>query len=84
MKTLPCTLPRDLCSAYEWTDSAGELDELRDADGESLYLYCRASASNAVEHGHADVTEDALRDLHEWLVSRASPATLADIREALP
>ena len=63
-------LPSSLHEAYEWTDAAGELDELRDADGEDLLAYVAASVANAVEHTCADdepITATALLALHDWL-----------------
>lgn len=45
-----CTLPEHLHPAYNWTDSAGEIDELRTRTGDRLAEYCRDSAANASEH----------------------------------
>ena len=63
-------LPSSLHEAYEWTDAAGELDELRDAEGEDLLGYVAASVANAAEHTCADdepISATALLALHEWL-----------------
>ena len=61
-------LPSWLHEAYDWTDAAGELDELRDADGEALLSYVAASESNSVEHGERVPAVDLLA-LHDWLLS---------------
>jgi len=85
MQTLP-KLPEPLFAAYNWTDAAGELDELRDLDGAELERYCTESADNAAENDrelHSDdaperdppVTSDDLYALHDWLVSCRVPAT---------
>jgi len=65
-------LPEDLHSAYEWTDAAGELDDLRDLalTGARLDTYCRTSARNWRDNhgtGDAEVTEADLHRLAEWL-----------------
>jgi hypothetical protein len=63
-------LPSSLHEAYEWTDAAGELDELRDAEGEDLLGYVAASVANAAEHTCADdepISATELLALHEWL-----------------
>ena len=63
--------PKHLHAAYEWTEAAGELLELRDATGDALLAYCRESADNSREHAlhpHDVVTADELEALHDWLV----------------
>ena len=59
-------LPAILANAYNWTDAAGELDELRGLTGEALATYCAESAANARTHGET-VTELELESLAEWL-----------------
>lgn len=66
--TTKSDLPDHLHAACAWTDAAGELDELRDLDGDALATYCRESAENyRDEHADGSVTEEALEELHEWL-----------------
>ena len=61
-------LPSSLHEAYEWTDAAGELPELRDAQGEDLLAYVAASEANSVEHGERVPAVDLLA-LHDWLLA---------------
>lgn len=60
-------LPQHLHAAYDWTDAAGELDELATLEGEALDSYCRESAANAEDHGESDVSELELDSLAAWL-----------------
>lgn len=66
---IPTKLPAHLHPAYDWTSAAGEIAELRDADGEYLDEYVRQSVDNAVEceGPETDVTEGGIRDLAAWL-----------------
>jgi hypothetical protein len=61
-------LPEHLHEAYNWTDAAGELPELRDAEGDDLLAYVAASEANSAEHGER-VTAVDLLTLHDWLLS---------------
>lgn len=63
-------LPAHLHAAYNWTDAAGELEELRDLTGDALLEYCRQSAANSEAHEphpHDVVTAGELEELHDWL-----------------
>lgn len=63
-------LPKHLHAAYDWTDAAGELDELRDLTGGALLAYCLQSADNSAEHAAHPldaVTAGELEELHDWL-----------------
>ena len=63
--------PADLHDAYEWTDAAGELDELRGLSGDELDRYCAESAENSAADGDGSVTASALRELAAWLKMEA-------------
>lgn len=75
------TLPLHLHAAHDWTDAAGELDELRVLTGDRLAEYCVASAANASEHDE-DVSASDLRELSSWLkmdhVRRMTPGEAWD------
>ena len=68
-------LPKHLHAAYDWTDAASELSELRELTGESLAAYCRDSAKNCSDNGDGDVSESDLVDLHDWLAQDDEIAT---------
>jgi hypothetical protein len=57
-----------LWSAYDWTNDAGELPELRAATGEALERYAADSEANAREHGEIYVHAEDLLALREWLL----------------
>lgn len=63
-------LPEHLHAAYDWTNAAGELEELALLSGDALDAYVRESVANwrdgATNDG--DVTESALRELRDWLL----------------
>lgn len=65
-------LPEHLHDAYEWTEAAGELDELRDLSGADLAAYCDEAEANCRENGDSSVTADDLHALHAWLAEVAS------------
>lgn len=67
-------LPADLHAAYEWTDAAGELDQLASLDGDALAEYATASEANARANDVRDVSASDLADLAIWLRSRESRA----------
>jgi hypothetical protein len=62
-------LPAALHDAYNWTDAAGELHELRSAEGDSLERYCAESEANCRAEGDGTVTASALLALHDWLAA---------------
>jgi hypothetical protein len=43
-------LPEGLHEAFNWTDAAGQIEELRLLRGIALLRYCVASARNYVDH----------------------------------
>ena len=43
-------LPEGLHEAFNWTDAAGQIEELRLLRGIALLRYCVASARNYAEH----------------------------------
>lgn len=60
-------LPEHLKAAYDWTDAAGELCELRDTDEPEKYA--AESARNFADNPSGEVvTESALLELREWLL----------------
>jgi hypothetical protein len=67
MNTTTRRVPEALHDAYNWTDAAGELTELRGLTGEELEAYCRESEANAREHGDTSVNADDLYELAGWL-----------------
>lgn len=75
------TLPLHLHAAHDWTDAAGELEELRVLTGDRLAEYCLESATNAREHDE-DVSASDLRELSGWLkmdhVRRMAPGEAWD------
>lgn len=60
-------LPKYLFAAYNWTEAAGELDELRALCGKALETYIRESAANARENDMPDIDAGDLYELHLWL-----------------
>ena len=66
-------LPESLFYAYQWTDAAGELDELRMLTGDALAAYCRDSVANHADNRDPDgdwkgsLTESDLESLRDWL-----------------
>lgn len=68
------TLPAHLHDAYDWTDAAGELEQLRSLARKrrALERYCRESARNCRDNGDGTVTELALEELSAWLASEAA------------
>lgn len=60
-------LPERLHAAYDWTQAAGELDDLRRKAGNGLAAYCRASAANARDCGDMSVRAEDLDELSGWL-----------------
>jgi hypothetical protein len=67
-------LPERLFVAYEWTDAAGELDELASLTGEELTRYARESELNFEQDpSGAPVTADDIEALGEWLREQAKP-----------
>jgi hypothetical protein len=76
-------LPKNLHTAYAWTDAAGEISELATLSGEALRAYIAASvanfASEAIKSEWPDgLTESDLDALAEWLrVARAMDPTTA-------
>jgi hypothetical protein len=65
-------LPEHLFDAYDWTNAAGELEELRTLAGDALQAYCAASSANATDNGTEPVTAYELEQLHDWLVADRS------------
>jgi hypothetical protein len=66
-------LPESLSAAYEWTESAGELEELRSLEGDELETYCQESAANWRENpSGAEVTASDLFRLHSHLAARTA------------
>jgi hypothetical protein len=63
-------LPPHLFAAYEWTKSAGEIDNLREGGGRALSAYIKTSAANAIAHDVAGVTEETMWGLYRWLTYR--------------
>lgn len=62
--------PDELFCAHDWTQAAGELDELRDSSLDSAVVYANESAANFASHGSNDgevLTADDLLDLRVWL-----------------
>jgi hypothetical protein len=70
-------LPPSLHAAYEWTQAAGELDELRTLSGEQIVVYCLESEENwQIEQlDGVAVTSDDLLALHDWLVVQTQEAS---------
>ena len=70
-------LPKGLHYAYDWTDAAGELAELRGLTGEALATYCRESVANHDAHTgpnsawRGSLGESDLESLHDWLQGQA-------------
>ena len=73
-------LPEDLHAAYEWTDAAGEVNELRSLEGPALTRYCRESARNWRDNDGtgAEVTADDLSRLADWLRPRVIVTICSD------
>jgi hypothetical protein len=72
-------LPSHLFDAYDWTESAGELEELAGLVGAELDRYVAESERNAQENAREFgvpclVTASDLRELAEWLAADAAEA----------
>jgi hypothetical protein len=75
-------LPSHLFDAYDWTESAGELEELAGLTGTELDRYVAESERNAQENAREFrefgvpclVTASDLRELAEWLAADAMEA----------
>lgn len=67
MDKLPC----HLYPAFDWTNAAGELDELANLQDAELHSYAVASASNWDNHhavdDHCPVTVPEIEELAHWL-----------------
>lgn len=68
--TKQAQLPESLYDAYEWTDAAGELDELRTTRAWRRYVF--DASVNARAHGYPEITMDALIALRQWLRQEAN------------
>jgi len=54
-------LPKNLFTAFDWTDDAGELELLRDTPDPEKYI------SQSAENSEGEVFELDLEHLREWL-----------------
>lgn len=66
-------LPKHLHTAYDWIDSAGELETLATLTGAKLRQYCIDSAKNCDD---GSVTTGDLLDVHDWLVKSGFTAAV--------
>jgi hypothetical protein len=64
-------LPKHLCTAYDWTAAAGELNELRGLSGDELDRYVIESVQNhdAESEHEGGLTASDLLELRDWLVA---------------
>ena len=61
-------LPTHLHAAYDWTASAGEIDQLRWLPQAKAEQYAAESAANARANDYDDVTADDLLALRDYLI----------------